>query len=152
MRPQHSERGINSSREFFLDYESATARVAYIEQLHKAKAIQTPGAWAYLQSMIAILRKCIEDKLETVLVLDDDAAFHRRINDLFARIMVQVPADWRILAARGAAVPLRRPLDLMVSDNLYCCNGSSIGSHAVGMHRSAFEQLLNTLAKTRFAL
>jgi GR25 family glycosyltransferase involved in LPS biosynthesis len=133
---------IKSSREFFLDYDSHAARVAYVERLHKKKAIQTPGAWAYLRSMIAILHKCIEDKLETVLVLDDDAAFHRRINVLFARIVVQAPADWKILQLGALQYHWEDSWISWNSDNLYCCNGSSVGSHAVGMHCSVFEQLL----------
>jgi glycosyltransferase involved in cell wall biosynthesis len=143
VRPQRSERAINSSREFFLDYDSPTARVAYIEHLHKVKAIQTPGAWAYLQSMIAILHKCIEEKLETVLILDDDAAFHRRINDLFARVMVQAPGDWKILQLGALQYHWEETWISWFSDNLYRCNGSSVGSHAVGMHCSVFEQLLD---------
>jgi hypothetical protein len=143
VRPRRSERVIRSSREFFLDYDSHAARVAYVERLHKMKAIQTPGAWAYLRSMIAVLRKCIEDKLETVLVLDDDAAFHRRINDLFARIMVQAPAEWKILQLGALQYHWEDTWISWYSDNLYCCNGCSVGSHAVGMHCSVFEQLLD---------
>jgi glycosyltransferase involved in cell wall biosynthesis len=141
MRPRQSERVIKSSREFFLDYDSDAARVAYVERRHKKKAIQTPGAWAYLRSMIAILCKCIDDKLETVLVLDDDGAFHHRINDLFARIMVQAPADWKILQLGALQYHWEETWISWYSDNLYCCNGSSVGSHAVGMHCSVFELL-----------
>jgi hypothetical protein len=142
MEPRRTERVIQSSREFFVDYESHAARVAYFEQLHKKKAIQTSGAWAYLRSMTAILNRCIDDKLETVLVLDDDAAFHLRINDLFARIMTQAPPDWEILQLGALQYHWEETWISWYSDNLYCCNGSSVGSHAVGMHCSVFELLL----------
>jgi hypothetical protein len=93
--------------------------------------------------MIAILRKCVEDKLDTVLVLDDDAALHRDINDWFPRIIDQVPIDWKILQLGALQYHWEETWISWFSENLYCCKGSSVGSHAVGMHCSVFEQLLH---------
>jgi len=140
-------RKINTSFEYLLDYDSDIARVAYLEKRNKKKAIQTPGAWGYLKTMILILEKAIKEDLESMLVLDDDVLFHKNISELFAEFIRQVPQDWKILQLGTLQYHWGEKWITWVSKNVYRCNGTSIASHAVGMHYTTFPLLLNQCYK-----
>ena len=136
-------RPVNNPREYYLDYDSDIARVAFWEKRYGKKAIQSPGAWGYLLAMIKLLEQAMEEDLESLLVLDDDAVFHRDINKLFKEYVRQVPDNWKILQLGTLQYNWEDNWISWHSENLYCCNGSSIASHAVGIHRSVFPLLLN---------
>ncbi len=136
-------RPVKNSREYYLDYHTERARVAFVEQRLGRKAIQSPGAWGYLKTMIALLEQAMKDDLQSVLVLDDDACFHHEIGDLFMRFKEPLPADWKILQMGTLQYQWGDDYISWVSDNLYRCNGCSVGSHAVGLHRSVFPLLLS---------
>ena len=136
-------RAVENSREFYLDYDSDVARVVFQEAEVGGKAIASAGAWGYLKTMIAIFERAMADGLETFLVLDDDAIFHGQFTRLFAKIMAQVPTDWRILQLGTLQYHWEREWIDWHGDNLYRCNGSSIGSHAVGYHRDCLPLLLH---------
>lgn len=135
-------RPVRNSYEFYVDYDDQRARVAHVEAKHGKRAIQTPGAWAYLRSMIAILEDAVTRGLDSLLVLDDDALFHRDAAALFARAWDQLPRDWLILQLGALQYRWDDRWVAWHSENLYRCGGTSIGSHAVGMRREAFSILL----------
>lgn len=134
---------VNSSFEYYLDYESDIARVAFLEKRNQKKAIQSSGAWGYLKTMIMILEEAMEEDLDSILVLDDDAVFHKNINILFERFIHQIPDEWKILQLGTLQYHWDSDWISWFSENVYLCNGSSICSHAVGMHHSIFPLLLN---------
>jgi FkbM family methyltransferase len=134
---------VNSSFEYNLDYDSDIARVAYLEKRNQKKAIQSPGAWGYLKTMIMILEEAMEEDLDSILVFDDDAVFHKNINVLFDKFIRQIPDEWKILQLGTLQYHWGREWISWFSENTYLCNGSSICSHAVGMHHSIFPLLLN---------
>lgn len=141
--PPPDSRPVREPFQFYLDYDNQAARVAYLETRDNQKAIRTAGAWAYLKSMAAILEAAIEQRLESLLVLDDDALFHRETAALFNRAMRQAPADWLILQLGTLQYQWEDWWIKWHSENLYLCRGSSIGSHAVGMRREAMPLLLD---------
>ncbi|MBM3487540.1 MAG: glycosyltransferase [Alphaproteobacteria bacterium] len=134
---------ITRSKDFYQTYDSRIARVAFLEKTINGKAIRTPGAWGYLKSYIAILEDAIAAGYESILVLDDDALFHRNFNALFARFVEEVPDDWKILQLGALQYDWGEDWITRLSDNLYRCNGSSVGSHATGIHRSVMAMLMH---------
>jgi len=135
---------IGNSHAFYRDYPSHMARVAWLEQTHKRKAIASPGAWGYLLSMRALLEEALKEGHEQILVLDDDVLFHQDFCRLFEQIVAELPARWKILQLGTLQYHWEEPSWIQWhSDRLYCCQGSSVGSHAVGMHRDVLLMVLN---------
>ena len=127
--------------DFYYNYENDLQRVAHLEERDK-KRVLSRGAWGYLLSMIQILRRAIEEDWESVVVFDDDCLFHCDLGAQFDRIMRVLPADWMLLSM-GALQYNWTPKWISWCDRrLYHCNGSSVGSHATAIHRSAYPMLL----------
>jgi GR25 family glycosyltransferase involved in LPS biosynthesis len=138
--PPH-RRPVSSYRELYLDYDDDLARVAFVEQRTGRKAIATAGAFALLLSMTAIVERALAAGWASVLILEDDARFHRDSEALFARCMAQLPADWAILQLGAMQLHWEPQWISWHSENLYRCHGSSIGAHAVGLRREVLEPL-----------
>jgi GR25 family glycosyltransferase involved in LPS biosynthesis len=134
---------INSNYQLYRNYHSDMSRVAYIENRNQSKAIGSPGAWGYLVTMIFVLEDALNNEYEQILVLDDDAIFHKQFNLLFNRIIHQVPKEWMLLQLGALQYHWEEKWMEWYSDNLYMCKGCSLGSHAVGMHRSVIPLVLN---------
>jgi GR25 family glycosyltransferase involved in LPS biosynthesis len=127
--------------DFYYNYVNDLQRVAHLEERDK-KRVLSRGAWGYLLSIIQILRRAIEEDWESVVVFDDDCLFHRDLGAQFDRIMRVLPADWMLLSM-GALQYNWTPKWITWCDRrLYHCNGSSVGSHATAIHRSAYPMLL----------
>ena len=135
-------RPIENSHDFYLKAQSQAARVAYIEQTG-SRAIATAGAWAYLRTYERILEAAIQDGTETLLVFDDDVVFHRNLDRVFAEAVEELPDDWMIIQLGTLQYNWQEPWMSWQSRRLYKSNGSAIGSHAVGIHASAFPFLLD---------
>ena len=142
-------RPIADSRDFYLDYDSIAARVAHQEQKQRSKAVRTAGAWGYLHSMRRLIQHAIDTKLENILVLDDDVLFHSDLAARFSQTINQIPADWTIIQLGALQYHWEPDWIDWHSLNAYLCNGTSIGSHAVGIHRRAFRTLLTECEKFR---
>ena len=127
--------------DFYYDYMNDLQRVAHLEERDKKKVLSR-GAWGYLLSMIAILRRAIEEDWESVLVFDDDCLFHRDLGAQFDRIMRVLPADWVLLSMGALQYNWTPKWITWCNRRLYHCNGSSVGSHATAIHRSAYPTLL----------
>ena len=134
---------INSSFEFYRNYSTEMSRIAYFEKNNQRKAIGSPGAWGYLLTMISILEDALNCNYEHILVLDDDVIFHKNFNELFENIIAQIPDEWMVLQLGALQYNWGKKWINWYTDNLYICNGSSLGSHAVGMHRSIIPLVLN---------
>ena len=142
VEPPDGGRPVTSYREFYLDYDSHEARVAFVEQRTGRKAIATPGAFGLLLSMTGIVERALGAGWASVLILEDDVLFHRETCPLFARCLAQAPADWAVLQLGAMQLHWEADWITWASRNLYRCNGSSIGAHAVGLRRETFEPLL----------
>lgn len=134
---------IDNTRKLRCSGAHHMARVAFFEQKKKRKAIGSPGAWGYLLTMIAILRDAITSGYETILVLDDDARFHKDMKQLANAQSSSLPQNW-LLWQLGAlqynwsenAINWREPC-------FYLCNGSSVGSHATVLRAEVLPLILN---------
>lgn len=136
-------RKLTKSKDFYQNYDSHVARVAFMEEKLKAKAIRTPGAWGYLKSYIAILEQALAAGYESFLVLDDDALFHRDFDALFKAAARELPPDWAIFQLGALQYDWGEQWISKYSEHLYLCNGSSVGSHATGIRRSVVPALLH---------
>ena len=135
------QRPVTSYREFYLDYDSDRARVAFFEETYGRKALATPGAWGLLLSMTAIVERALDEGWESLLVFEDDILLHKETTALFDRFVAQAPPHWVVLQL--GAMQLHWEPDWIVwhSANLYRCRGSSIGAHAYGLRKEAFSLL-----------
>jgi glycosyltransferase involved in cell wall biosynthesis/GR25 family glycosyltransferase involved in LPS biosynthesis len=138
---------LTRSKDFYQSYDSPVARTAYLEAKIKAKAIRTPGAWGYMKSYIGILEKALHEGYRSVLVLDDDALFHRDFKSLFAKAVRELPDDWKIFQLGALQYDWGDDWITKHSEHLYLCNGSSVGSHATGIHRSVIPALLHQASR-----
>jgi GR25 family glycosyltransferase involved in LPS biosynthesis len=135
-------RPVRTYREFYLDYECERARVAFVESKERRKAIASAGAWGLLKSMTAIVEEALANGWESILILEDDVQFHRDTPALFDRFVRQVPGDWQVLQLGAMQLHWESDWIQWYSQNLYRCNGSSIGAHAVGLRRATLPLLL----------
>ncbi len=133
---------IKSSYEYYLGARTSACRVAYIEQKNKKKAIQTPGAWGYLQSMIEVLEDALEAGYKRILVLDDDFVPISDFERYFDSVIRQLPENWKIFQLGALQYHWEDEWITWQSRNIYKCNGSSVASHAVIYTESVFEELL----------
>jgi GR25 family glycosyltransferase involved in LPS biosynthesis len=140
-------RKLTRSKDFYQNYDSPIARTAYFEEKLKKRAIRSPGAWGYLKSYIGILEKALHEGHESILILDDDALFHRDFKSLFAAAVRELPEDWKIFQLGALQYDWGDDWITKCSEHLYMCNGSSVGSHATGIHRSIIPALLHQAAR-----
>jgi GR25 family glycosyltransferase involved in LPS biosynthesis len=125
-------RQVRSSREFYLDYDSEMARVAFEETRDGKKAIKSAGAWAYLKTWEGILEDAIKNRVPRTIVFDDDVLLHRDAYELFVLSSSQLPPDWLIFQLGTFQYDWGPEWVKWSRRNLYATTGAAIGSHAVG--------------------
>jgi glycosyltransferase involved in cell wall biosynthesis/GR25 family glycosyltransferase involved in LPS biosynthesis len=140
-------RKLTRSQDFYQNYDSPIARTAYFEGKLNKKAIRSAGAWGYLKSYIGILEKALREGHQSILILDDDALFHRDFKALFSTAVRELPEDWKIFQLGALQYDWGDDWISKFSEHLYLCNGSSVGSHATGIHRSIIPALLHQAAR-----
>jgi GR25 family glycosyltransferase involved in LPS biosynthesis len=125
----------------FRKYHHYVARIHFMETKLNRKAMQSPGAWGYALSYIAILKEAIVNDYNRILIFDDDIVFHKSFNDLIGKYLDNLPEDWKLIMP-GAMQHYWEPWITKYSDLLYHCHGSSVASHAVGIDRKVFLPLI----------
>lgn len=134
---------VTSSREYYLDYFSQAARLAFLEQKLGRKAIQTAGAWGYLETMKKLIEEAISKEYESIVVFDDDAIFHREFPQLFSKIYKRIPGDWKIIQLGTLQYHWSESWIEWCDENLYRDFGTALGSHAVAIKSCVFPMLLD---------
>jgi len=134
---------INNTRDLRSSAAHHMARVAFFEQNLKRKAIGSAGAWGYLCTMIAILRDAIDSGYETILVLDDDCRFHKEMKRFVGVQSQHLPEDWLIWQLGALQYNWSESAIDWRGDDLYSCNGTSVGSHATVMKYEVLPLVLN---------
>ncbi|ULB45240.1 tetratricopeptide repeat protein [Limnospira fusiformis KN01] len=137
---------IETTEEFYFNYQYDVARVAYIEQKSGKKGIPTPEAWGYLLSVIRVLEDAIAKGYQRILVLDDGVVPHQSIKSLFAQGIREAPEDWKIILL-GAFQDVWDGYITPYSQHLYQSNGTSEGSFAMALDSSVFVPLLHYAKK-----
>jgi GR25 family glycosyltransferase involved in LPS biosynthesis len=125
----------------FLKYHHHIARIHFMESKLNRKAMQSPGAWGYALSYIAILKEAIRNDYRRILIFDDDIVLHKSFNELISKYLSELPKDWKLIML-GAMQHYWEPWITSYSGLLYHCHGSSVASHAAGIDRKVFLQLL----------
>ena len=137
---------ISSQRDFYMDYPSQMARIAYLERAGK-KAIASRGAWGYLKSSEILLEEALAANTRSLMLFEDDVLLHKDTKALFAEAMSQLPEDWLILQLGTLQYNWSPPWAEWHSPLLYRTNGSAIGSHAVGMRFDIIPFLLDQVKR-----
>jgi Glycosyl transferase family 2/Glycosyltransferase family 25 (LPS biosynthesis protein) len=145
--PTTGVRPVRTSFEYFLDYDSQNARLAYLEARGQGKAIKSPGAWGYLKSMQRVLEQALIDQVDSVLVLDDDCIFHKDSEKIFAEVVAEVPDDWMILQLGNLQHHWTSDWMTWRSPHLFQTNGYAVGSHGVGVRFAAIPFLLDHVGR-----
>lgn len=117
------------------------------EELSLGRAsMQSAGAWAYMETQAQIIERAIDTKAERLLLLDDDALFHKNFYRHFNRSIARLPDDWKILQLGTLRYDWRRETSVYHSRELLQ-QGRSIGSHAVGLSAEVLPELLELVRK-----
>lgn len=145
--PRAGDPPVTSYRQFHLEDRSDRARVAFVEQRDRKKAIATPGAWGLLSSMTRVIEQAVLEGWPSLLILEDDALFHKDTTALFDHVLGQLPADWAILQLGAMQLHWEPSWITWHSKNLYKCNGSSMAAHAVGLRQEVLPALLDACRK-----
>ncbi|MBX9751574.1 MAG: glycosyltransferase family 25 protein, partial [Roseococcus sp.] len=140
-------RPVTSSWQFYRDHDSQQARIAFEEGRAGRKAIASAGALAYLITWQEILERALADGVESLLVLDDDVAFHRDFPDLLAAAQAELPPDWLVLQLGTLQYNWDREAVAPAGRHLYRTEGSAIGSHAVGLRFEVMPFLLELVKR-----
>lgn len=144
-RPAPDPKARLSSRDFFFGGKTDAQRTAHVEAGLKGPAIRSAGALAYSLTYRKILRRCINEGVERVLILDDDCLFHRDFCNAFNASYAELPANWRIFQL--GTMQYDWNLIDEYSTRLYLPRGVLVASHAVGLHAETFPSLLEGIAR-----
>lgn len=134
-----------NSKEFFFGGRTDAERTAHVEATIDGPAIRSAGAMAYLLTYREILRRCIEEGVQRVLILDDDCLFHREFEAGFSAAYTELPANWRIFQL--GTMQYNWPLVDEYSERLYLPRGVLVASHAVGLHSETYPALLDGICR-----
>ena len=89
MQAKFAQHGINN-----------VARFQAFDGLHltiPASWDDFPGSYACLMSHLAVIEDAFKNKSSSVLIIEDDVAFHPDLNSLFSKYIKELPADWDML-------------------------------------------------------
>lgn len=146
------ERAKNNCEAIGLEFERFSACDGTRENLiiPSAKEIgQQPlywntGAAGMVQSLVRLLKKCREDEIDTVLIMEDDIEFHPGINELFAQWISDVPSDWETLFFGGNHIQPMQRITPHVGRMTY-----SYTLHCHAVRSSVFDLLISILSEMR---
>jgi GR25 family glycosyltransferase involved in LPS biosynthesis len=124
--------------------------------LHKSRFngfFEPPGALGILLSMLKIIMISKSRKYSKILVLEDDAIFHKRFNDVFTAKQPSIP-DWKLLYF-GTSMHnwrLKERSRRMNSVGFFNSEGEITGCFGLGIHSSIFDELIFLIKNTNKAL
>ncbi len=138
-------RPVESWRDFYLGDKPRGSRVDFFEKERGTRAIATAGAWGLFRSMRRVIEKAVEDRVSSLLILEDDVLLHRDTVDLWPRVASELPKDWQVLQLGAMQLHWEDDWIKWHQQHLYRCEGSSFAAHAIALRRDA---MLATLARS----
>lgn len=141
--PGDPGRPVSDWRDFYQGDKPHASRVAFFETTRRERGIATPGAWGLFLSMRAVIAKAMAERIESLLILEDDVLFHRDSIELWPRLRAELPRDWQILQLGAMQTHWDDPWIEWHSQHLYRCHGSSFAAHAVALRRPAMQAVLD---------
>ncbi|MGJ8726227.1 MAG: glycosyltransferase family 25 protein [Roseibacillus sp.] len=102
---------------------------------------QGPGAWGCRFSHLNVIQQAHQDKLDSVLILEDDVTFHPRASEWLDTLMPVLPDDWGQFFLGGEFLNKPKPANTPL---LLKSNG--IGrTHAYAVRGTLFEKLIELI-------
>jgi glycosyltransferase involved in cell wall biosynthesis len=144
-RPVPNPKARLSSHDFYFGGKTDAQRTAHVEAGLKGPAIRSAGAMSYSLTYRKILRRCIDEGIERVLILDDDCLFHKDFANNFHAAYTELPANWRMFQL--GTMQYDWNLIEEYSSKLYLPRGVLVASHAVGLHAETYPSLLEGIAR-----
>jgi GR25 family glycosyltransferase involved in LPS biosynthesis len=96
------------------------------------------GAWGCYRSHHSIIKKCIEEKINSVLILEDDAIFGDDFNDRSKELFENLPTDWEMCYLGGQH--LAKPHDIVINNTVGV--GTNVNrTHAYAINKTGFTKL-----------
>ena len=114
---------------------------------------EVPGALGILLSMLKIIMISKNRNYNKILVLEDDAIFHKRFNDIFTAKQSSIP-DWKLLYF-GTSMHnwrLKERNRRINSMGFFNSEGEITGCFGLGIHSSIFDELIFLIKNTNKAL
>jgi glycosyltransferase involved in cell wall biosynthesis/GR25 family glycosyltransferase involved in LPS biosynthesis len=136
---------IKYCTEFYLHPQFSIADREIFLERNGIPAIASVGAWAYRATYIRILREAIERGCERIVIFDDDVLFHDDFHAMFTEATAQLPEDWMVWLLGAMQFGWKPEEAIFRTPNLYCCNGSSVASHATLLKGDAIKLLLDQI-------
>lgn len=118
---------------------SAKGLVSEKEKQLGRKMLQTPGAMGYLLSARKVIQLARKRRLESFILFDDDVCAHVNAEELLKNCLEQLPEAWKLfyLGTRQSNWYETKKL----APNLYKSGQLPMGSFAVAIHSSAYDQI-----------
>lgn len=118
----------------------------YLEKVYKKKFIESRGALGYLKTMERLLADAIKNKYDSILVFDNDCLFDINFEVKATKWLQQInKKEWKILLFGASDYGLA---DFKPSPPHYTpIKLKTCGSFAIGIHNSAFKDILNEILK-----
>ena len=107
---------------------------------------QGPGAWGCRLSQLKVVEQAKRDGLANVLILEDDAVFHRRAAEQLSLLQQRIPNDWEQFFLGGQHV--REPR--ATSDPMIQVGAGITRTHAYAVHSRIFDSFLSIVSDDSF--
>jgi len=104
----------------------------------------TAGAFGVLSSAARLIHHAATNKYQRILILEDDAVFHKNFNDEFSGRISKIPSDWKLLYFGTSMRKWRineRAQRNKINEYL-TSQGTIAGAFALGVDASVFPDLL----------
>lgn len=135
-----TDRWSNCKKQFNL-YNINVNRFSAIESENGKNGL-LKGEIGCMKSHYEIIKKASEENLKNVFILEDDAVLVDNFNEVFDKMINQVPDDWDFIYLGGNHVG---GLD-KISDNIYKMK-FTYTTHAIGIKNTMFNSIIETLKK-----
>jgi GR25 family glycosyltransferase involved in LPS biosynthesis len=136
-------------KEAFSQYNINVERYEAVDGTkHDRVGRMSHGEVGCLLSHLNILKKCKEDNVSNVLILEDDVEFRPNFDKLFSEYIEEVP-EWDILylgATHALCYPYMNRPPIKVTDHVYKVYNAH-ATHAYAINSSCYDLLIDFVSK-----
>jgi len=136
-------------KEVFSQYNINVERYEAVDGTkHDRVGKMSHGEVGCLLSHLNILKKCKEDNVSNVLILEDDVEFRPNFDKLFSEYIEEVP-EWDILylgATHALCYPYMNRPPIKVTDHVYKVYNAH-ATHAYAINSSCYDLLIDFVSK-----
>lgn len=107
----------------------------------------SPGAFGILSSAARLIHDAAKSKYQRILILEDDAVFHKDFDNQFNNRIAKIPQDWKLLYF-GTSMRRHRISEISQHHRkreYLTSKGTIAGAFAVGVDASVYPDLLMDL-------